>query len=179
MKRIGFLIVILYLSIAYVLAGHHQHDHDIEFTQQHIHDHGKVIATISYSQNQINLHLTLPAYNAFGFEHAPNNKHQQALVDNALKKLSQANNVVEFQPGCIEDSVNIADSHKDTSTTVDEHFDVEIEYIFTCPPSDAISVSFSLFETIPGINQIDVQYISDTEQRLVTLNAENHTITID
>lgn len=177
-KLIGFLTVALYSLIANATDEHH-HDDDFEHTQHRAHDHGKVVATLSYSQNQINLHLMLPAYNAFGFEHAPNNKQQQALVESTLETLSQASNVVEFQPSCIVDSVNIADSHEDTSNTTDEHFDVKIEYIFTCPSSEARSVSFSLFETISSINQIEVQYISDTEQKLVTLDVENHAITID
>ena len=179
MKRIQFLIVALCALASNISAEHHDHSHDHEFTQQHIHDHGKVVATISHAQNQIYLHLTLPAYNAFGFEHAPNNEQQQTLVDSALKKLSQTSNVVEFQPSCITDSTNIVDSHKDMSSTVDKHFDVEIEYIFTCPSNNSILISFSLFKTIPSINKIEVQYISDTKQRLVTLDAEHHTITID
>lgn len=178
MKRIAFAIAVLYLFASNVSAEHHHEVHDDEFMQQHVHEHDKVVATISYSQDQLNLHIMLPAFNAFGFEHAPNNKQQQELVDIALEKLSQPINIIELHPNCVPTQINSTDSQEYGSTTVDNHFDVEIQYIFSCPSNKAISISFSLFKTIPSINQIEIQFISDKEQNLFTLNPENNTMTI-
>jgi hypothetical protein len=179
MKPVTYAIVVLYLFVFSVSAEHHHEDHDFEFTQHHSHEHDKVVAAISYSQDQLNLHIKLPAFNAFGFEHSPKNKQQQELVDSTIEKLSQSINIIELLPNCVPILVNSTDSHINTSTTVDEHFDVELDYEFKCPPNEAISVSFSLFRTTPSIKQIDVQFISDKEQKLFTLNSENNTITID
>jgi hypothetical protein len=181
MKPLLFLTIILYSLCANVSAGDHHknHDPDFEFSQQNTHDHGKVVATISYSQNQINLHLTIPAFNAFGFEHTPTNIQEQELVDNTLDKLSKPNNVVLIQPNCAPSTINPPDSHKHgLSNSTGDHYDLELEYAFICPSNQKMSIAFPLFKTVPSIHYIEVQYISDEQQKLILLNADNHILKI-
>ena len=174
------MVAILYSSIPTIFAGEHahEHDHDFEFTEQHAHDHGKVAATLSYSENRLNLRLLLPAFNAFGFEHAPSNSQEQALVDSTLENLSNAINIIELQPGCQAIKTDAYKSDVLASSGTDEHYNLELDYTFSCPINDALSISFTLFKTIPSINQISIQYLSDKEQKLFTLDPENHSVTV-
>lgn len=172
------------MSIASDDHDHHEHDdhhdHGIEFTEHQAHQHGKAIATLSYSNNQINFHITLPAMNTFGFEHAPQDNDQQAIVDNVTEKLSKHDNIILFDPECTSTSYQLT-NHKDNlseSNSGEEHYDVELEYIFHCSSSDTISIDFSLFETIPSLEQIEVQYISDHDQQLITLSPHHRNMTI-
>ena len=169
------------MSIASDNHDHHDHDdHGIEFTEHQTHAHGKAIATLSYSNNQINFHITLPAKNTFGFEHAPKDNHQKAIVDNVTEKLSKPENIIIFQPKCTSTSYQLT-NHQDNlsgSNSGEEHYDVELEYIFLCSSSDTISIDFSLFETIPSLEQIEVQYISDHDQQLITLSPHHRNMTI-
>ena len=181
MKQLLLLTAILYFLCANVSAGDHHkdHDYDYEFSQQNIHNHGKVVATISYSKNQINLHLTIPAFNAFGFEHTPTNIQEQELVDNTLDKLSKPNSVVLIQPNCAPSTINSFESHEHyLSNSAGDHYDLELEYVFVCPSNQAMSIAFSLFKTIPSIHQIEVQYISDEQQKLISLDVDNHILKI-
>tara|TARA_R110002049_G_scaffold252264_2_gene427281 strand:- start:17952 stop:18491 length:540 start_codon:yes stop_codon:yes gene_type:complete len=179
MKPIIYVTVALYSLLGSVSAEHSHEEHDIEFSAQHAHEHGKVLATISHSNNQLNLHLVLPAFNVFGFEHGPRNKEEQSLVDRILKMLSQPGNVIKLQPDCDPTAINTINSQENNSGTTDKHYDVELEYMFSCPSSDSTIITFSLFHSLPGIDQIEVQYVSDTKQRLITLDNDNYIMTID
>ncbi|MFK8027127.1 MAG: DUF2796 domain-containing protein [Gammaproteobacteria bacterium] len=159
---------------------HHDHDeHTEDFTQHNAHEHGRVIVKISYSAHQMNLHLSLPAYNAFGFEHSPTNTDEQSIVDNTLALLNEPKNVFTTEPNCELVSSIFKDDHTQSSTQAEKHYDVEINSIHNCLPNQSISIVFSLFETIPSINQIIVQYISESEQKLITLDKDNTYITIN
>lgn len=178
------LIVLVTLTLLPIMLmasdNHDHHDHEVEFTEHQAHEHGKAIATLSYSNSQLNFHIALPAVNTFGFEHAPRDNDQQAIVDNVTDKLSKPDNIILFQPICASTSYKLS-NHQDNlseSNSGEEHFDVELEYIFHCSSSDTISIDFSLFETIPSLEEIEVQYISDHDQQLITLDASNRTMKI-
>jgi hypothetical protein len=181
MKKV-ILIMAAYFLLSFKASAenrHEDHDHDFEFIQRHVHQHGKVVATISYSQNQIDLYIKLPAYNAFGFEYSPSNKNEQSIVDSTLEKLSIPINIIEFDPNCSVISIDPLKSHEQaTATNEDEHYDIELEYSFSCPSNKTISASFTLFKAIPNIDQIEDQNVSDKQQKIVTVDAENDTLKI-
>ena len=175
-------------SLATADTDSHEDNHDFEFTQHHAHQHGLSNASISYTNQQIQVSITLPAANVFGFEHSAINEKEQAVIDDALATLSSVDKIVSLHPECNVLSHQIHhEIHKDEHTDHhehnhsghdDEHSDITLESLFSCDTNQAIKLTFNLFENFPSLEKINIQFISDHHQDLYSATAANNSFTI-
>lgn len=153
-----------------------KHDHDeLEFTEHQAHEHGHARATISYSNNNVVMSITLPSIDVFGFEHEPHNKEEQAIVEQALKKISILDNIVSIDPVCKADTYSV--SNNLSSSHDDAHSDVQINATLSCDNNKPRLITFTLFETLSTVEELSVEYISDNIQNLHTLSPNERTFT--
>ncbi|MGY3568599.1 zinc uptake protein ZrgA [Vibrio paucivorans] len=64
------------------------------FRQHDAHAHGHVELNIVQDGNELLMEFTAPGADVVGFEHAPKNEEQKALMSDTIAKLEQANNVI-------------------------------------------------------------------------------------
>jgi len=58
-----------------------------------------------------------------------------------------------------------------------EHFNIEIEHEYDCQSNDEVMLSFSIFKTLPTLEKLDIQYVSEEQQQLSTLTPDDITFT--
>jgi len=152
----------------------HHHDDELEFTEHHAHEHGHARATISYSNHNLILSITLPTIDVFGFEHKPHSEDEKSIAKKALDELSIINNIVSIDPSCKLDTLT---SNYQTSSHDENHSDIEMNANLICDNNEPRLITFTLFETLPTLEQLTVEYISDNKQDLHTLTPIEKAIT--
>lgn len=181
MNRYSLLILaILYLLCcnSFASSEHHDHDHhnhneheedEFEFTDHQAHEHGHANTKVSYSNNQLAMTVTLPAIDVFGFEHKASNEQQQEVIDTALNNLSTIENIVVIHPSCTTERYKVNRSQQDL------HADVIVDMLLKCVNAEPLEITFNVFDILPTIDKMTVEYISDNKQELHTLTSnENH-----
>jgi len=72
------------------------------------------------------------------------------------------------------------DEHHDKEAHNDEeHSDVSIHYEYNCMSEDLLSIDFKVFEHFPTIEEIEVQFISDENQKLFTATPKAQSLTLE
>ena len=185
--RYVFLCVILSLFARGVFAFEEEHS---------AHEHGHASLAIVQESNEIQVVFESPAMNIVGFEHAPSTPEQQAMVKEAKETLNKATKLVQVNESakCSIEHTHItsallededheegeehghdAEHHNDTENT---HSEFKAEYHFECANIDAISeIKVAFFDVFSGIEEVDVQIITESEQRLVEIERSNPSIT--
>ena len=104
-----------------------------ETRQLDAHQHGVAKMDLVVEGQTINIHFVSPAMNIVGFEHAPENPTQQALVENAKQSLGTLSGVIELpdQAECVlaqnsvewimESSEHDEDKHDEDKHDEDKH----------------------------------------------------------
>lgn len=72
--------------------------------QKHIHDQGELF--IAQDGNQWHFEFVLPAINAFGFEHLPENDAQQHAIHQFVKQIASTELVLKLNKQCSLDSAS-------------------------------------------------------------------------
>ena len=158
---------------------HDEHDHDSEFTQHAAHQHGHANGSISFSENEIIVSLTLPSIDVFGFEHKATNQQEQTIIDNALKELSMIGNIIKLEPTCETSTHQVNYEPPESSNDSDIHSDVIVNTHFACGDDSARQIIFELSNITPSIEHIEIGYISDNKQALFSVTPDNNSITLD
>ena len=83
MKR--FMFCLLIVSLPSLLSA----QFDEPMRQHDAHVHGEATGNLALDESILRLELDIPAYNLIGFEHAPVNAEQQALLDGTIETLEQ------------------------------------------------------------------------------------------
>lgn len=152
--------------------------------QYEAHEHGAASLLVSADGAELVIVLDSPAFNLFGFEHAPSTTEQQAAVDDALARLITGAGlfVINRSAGCeLEDShvVETAstlqmDPGHDEHEAAGGHSDVVVEWHFHCDsPSDLAEIEVGLFDTFPNLTDLDAQYLLDAAQGAQSLSPDN------
>ena len=158
---------------------HDEHDHDAEFTQHAAHQHGHATCSISYSENEIIVSLTLPSIDVFGFEHKATNQQEQAVVEQALNQLSVTDNIIKLEPTCDPTTHQVDYAPSDSSNDNNMHSDVNMNIHFACSNDISRHITFELFNVTPSLEHIEIGYISDNKQALFSVTQDNNSITLD
>lgn len=163
-------------------AEHHDEHHDDElgFEDHAAHVHGAANGNISYVDNTLKIELNMASKDVFGFEHIPQSENEIETVVRNLHYLEDITNVLTTTPACdtkesMVDS-DILPSHNDEHDDSIEHSDVNVVYELACE-SD-IKLKFVLFEQFSSLENISIQYVSPSEQRLLSVTPDNNTITL-
>lgn len=142
--------------------------------QQHTHGQGQLL--ISQDGTEWHMQLILPAADSLGFEHVPETQAQKNKIESLAKKLQENAAVIEVDGQCalIKAAHSLVNQHGDElhknheHDNEQDHHDIEVEYQFSC--KDVITQVFvKIFETMPSLNAIALQWILEDSQGMLTL----------
>lgn len=171
MKRIAHLILFF---IAYVSCA-----------QGQAHVHGQGTAFIVQADNEWQVQYTLPASDALGFEHMPENQEQQATLSLFKQSIEHFESLMQFDSQCVQDgySHNLSSldtkehehhSHHDHTS----HLDIEITYTIKCK-NKVETINFSLFDKMQSLEKLEVQWSIENGQGFRTLSKSDAVLSIN
>jgi len=175
---VGLLAVAAPLVYA---AGKHLHDHSSETKEHGAHVHGQASLNLALEGSELHIELDSPAANIVGFEHMPKSDADHAALDKAVAVLRDGGRLFEFN-----DDVNCRLEHAEVGSPMlnhhddekhaadqpkDTHSDMQAVYHFECgQPEKLEQISIRLFELLPRLEKLAVQYVVGTKQGAVELS---------
>ncbi len=124
---------------------------------------------------KVSLELELPMEDAVGFERAPRNPKEKAMITEVTGKLRDAGTIFKFNPeakckptrGDVKSAA--LEQGKDSK---EEHAEFEASYEFTCEQAAALKgVDVNLFDVLKGVKRIDATAVTPRGQTLGRLTA--------
>jgi hypothetical protein len=182
--RYVFLLVILSLFARGASAFEDEHS---------AHEHGHASLTIVQEANEIQVVFESPAMNIVGFEHSPSTPKHRAKIKDAQTSLSDVTKLIQINEDakCSIEHTHITsalledDEHREGEEheekhdhdTESSHSEFKAEYHFDCANIGAISeIKVDFFDVFSGIEEVDVQMITESEQRLLEIKPGNASI---
>jgi hypothetical protein len=148
--------------------------------EQHAHVHGVAKLEVAIEGADINLHLESPLEGVLGFEHAPGNDKERAIVAQMRKMM--ANGGALFAPTTAAQCKFVEAKLEAPSLDAnplgkqdkhEEHGDLDADFRFTCAqPAKLTGVEVRLFEAYPKMRRIDAQVVSDKGQKAMRLSSK-------
>ncbi|QMU60823.1 MAG: DUF2796 domain-containing protein [Gammaproteobacteria bacterium] len=201
----ALLTIFLFLPIVTIYASEDQHSHDEEsmFEEHSAHEHGHASSQITFINHTLNLALSLPSIDIFGFEHEPHNEKEHEIITQSQAILKNADNIISIHPNnecelksislesSIIDSVNEndkdhndhesdehhdAESHDEEEHNDEEHSDVSLHYVYSCSQDNLESIEYKIFDHFPTIEEIEVQFVSNETQNLFTATPKSRAL---
>jgi len=152
-------------------AGGHERRH----VDAHVHGEAELFAVVD--EGRLMVELRSPLANFIGFEHAPRDAAEHAVLDAALSALSEDDALVVANPeaGCMIESVEVAppefaphgdDGAADDPHHTDEgHAEIVTTHVFICTDIEALtSLDVPVLDAFPGIEEVEVTFVSDRRQ---------------
>ncbi|MBO1255015.1 DUF2796 domain-containing protein [Alteromonas sp. 5E99-2] len=138
------------------------------------HTHGEAELFVAQEGDNWLLQFVIPAEDALGFESEAETDEQKTRVSSLISDIESNTGIVEIANKCaltdVSHSLETHDEHEHG------HHNVEIEYAFSCKVT-ASSISLLIFDTMPSLESIHVEWIKENGQGSVILNKENNTVT--
>lgn len=156
---------------------HDDHDHDEGSGGLGAHEHGTAELTIAWIGDEVAVDLISPTFNVFGFEYEPTTDEDLAIETDRTAAL--------IAPGMIAINDEAACSLANPAETAVEregsHAEITVSWAFTCANPDEIGeVDLSgLFAEFPNFEDIDAQWISDTNQSAAELTPSSAIVTLE
>ena len=190
MKKAVLLSLCIY-PLALIAAPHEHIDHEA-------HVHGEAILHVVLEKNALAIELNSPAANIVGFEHQPKNKAQKKAVADAIQHLKKIGDLflIPAAAQCKAEEVEVASSlaenqddhhhrhgheehdHKDEHEE-ETHSEFTAHYHFHCDqPAQLNQIEMTIFKTFPGIENMDVQSVSQRGQQKQELTPANKVLTL-
>lgn len=139
------------------------------------HDHGSGRLDVAIEGATITINLELPLDAAVGFERAPRNAKEKAVLQDAAKRLAEGSAM--FQPNA-EAACNLKNQtlrvpHLD-GAAAGEHADIEAQYRFECANANALNaIASGLFKAFPRLYRVETQRIGPKGQGGARLTPKN------
>ena len=184
-KAFNVLVVLIALALVHTVPKAYgqldAHDHSHGHAHTHTHNRGELL--IMQQGNMWSIEFTIPAINAFGFEHKPENKRQKQLIQGFIDKITKPATIIELDGSCklrsFEQQVSqllVKDKdhhhghahHKDES---EGHIDANFSYLFNCK-NDPSAFNIKLFTHVKGLEQLSVQWVTKQGQGAKTVGAD-------
>ena len=140
------------------------------------HEHGHVLLQSAIADKNLEIAMQSPAVNILGFEHTAEADADRATLRSAEKLLGTPDRLFQLpSPAeCALQSSVVESSLLEEHGGHEEHSEFHTKYSYTCnTPHALVSIDINLFKHFPGIEEIDVQVVSDKGQSIVELGAEN------
>ena len=169
----------------------HEHDDEDQGAGEHrdlgAHEHGAAELTIAWSGSEMAIDLQTPGHNVLGFEYAPTSEEEQALLAASVAAL-EAGNLLQPNPdaecrlvsahvqtGLTEEAHDDEEEHDGEEHDEQVHSDIDVSYNLACQQPDSIESldASALFAQFPNFEDIQVQWISDTQQSATILTPDN------
>ncbi len=165
---------------------HEEHEEDDDHRDHDAHEHGAATLTIAWSGNELAIDLETPAYNVVGFEYAPASEEEKALFEESVAAL-EAGNLLQLSPeadctftsAVVETELDEAE-HEEGEEEEETHSDIDVAYSVQCQnPDDLESLDASgLFDRFPNFEEVQVQWISDTQQSTTELTPDDPIVSL-
>ena len=187
-KTFNALVALMALTLvhtaprAYGQLDAHDHSHGHAHTHAHTHDRGELL--VMQQGNMWNMEFTIPAINAFGFEHKPESKQQKKLIQGFVDKVAKPETAIGLNGSCklvsFEEQVSKLlevekkhhhhghAHHKDEG---ESHIDANFSYLFDCKNAPS-ALNIKLFAQLKGLEQLSVQWVIEQGQGAKTVGAD-------
>lgn len=181
--RSALLLATLMLTAAPALAekadhdahhGHHDHgDHQKQDDNLEAHSHGQAQLQLALEEGVVDLFFTSPSVNLLGFEHAPENDRQEAVLKKALTYFRE-NSLLHPEGGeCRVRSATVESPLTDKSYA-GGHSDITVTQALTCNPAlSGQQVDANVLADWPGIEELQVEWVGGSGQGSERLDQNN------
>lgn len=154
------------------------------------HVHGIAHINVALEKNEVYIEFKSPAANIIGFEHSPGNEMEKRAVREAAERLKAGEKIFKFDSGAgvtLKEAVvttgdederhhgehekHETEHHGDgESEHGEQHSEFKAAYRFHCKQPDAVRyMDVMLFEHFKGIEEIEVQVLTETNQTSLEL----------
>lgn len=172
--NLNTLLLLTLCSITTTAAPSVHHD------PQTVHVHGMTEIQMLIGVNQIEILLESPAIDIVGFERTAKTKMEKQQVLDAKAILSRPASLFhinDIRCSTVTSIVNVhgllENDHPHTKQSA--HSGIKANYQLSCPAIDALkSIEFKIFSHFPNISELNIQWVSETEQGQRVLNASNN-----
>ena len=127
-----------------------------------------------------------PAANMAGFEHPPQTQKQKDAIENALKRLKEGETLFILTPGSKSrlatpkvdtDIKDETDPKPESEHSHERHSEFQAQYDFISKKPDKLAqIEVKLFQIFPGIEHIEVQLLTGSNQTAMELSAKKNKI---
>jgi hypothetical protein len=132
-------------------------------SQEHVHGNGSIFIVQQGADWQVQ--FVLPASDALGFEHKPENQQQRDTLNEVQGTFVDINNLMRFDAKCMQKSYsdnlsefNAEDAHFEQEDEHEKHHpNIEVSYAIQCS-GDITSLSFPIFRKMHSLQKLDVQW---------------------
>jgi hypothetical protein len=136
---------------------------------QHAHVHGVARLDVVVQDKTLSITFESPLQSLIGFEHRPTTPAQVAAVNDLRTRMRTARELFSFDAdaGC---GLTKADAESAifgpaTSGAADTHADLDASFEFRCArPERLTQLEVGLFAVYPGLQQLDVEVVTDRGQ---------------
>lgn len=164
-----YTIILIFMSLSYMNTSE-------------AHVHGQAKASLVLDNEQLNLSVTISAYDLVGFEHSPQNQEQKSIIDSVLSELKSHAKWIDFTPQLCELSdmriINPFSEHE----VHDEHHhsDFEISADYLCKkPEDLRNIEIRIQKLFSKIKSIELQWLAHNKQGLTILTESQQKVIFD
>lgn len=174
---------------------HSEHSEHSEHRQHDAHVHGVVETNIAQDGEHLLFEITAPGSDVVGFEHAPKNKEQEQLLEQAIAKLKTPNAIFSLpeSANCEVSDIHVShnmksedhddhdhdhdhDHHDDDSHHEEhqgEHGEFTAQYEYHCETmSELNQIETQWFSVFSHTQKMTVQYLGNSGQKAATLTAK-------
>jgi hypothetical protein len=175
------LFTIAMISIMVSASPRHNNEYN---EQQKAHIHGLSEISLSIGDNKIEIKFESPASNVVGFEHAAKTINEKKRVQYAKLSISKPLSLFRFNGTHCNLMSSVINGfalleEQDQHNQENNHSEISAHYQFECSSTSELkNIEFQIFEPFPNISEIKVQWISETDQGMSTLNPSNNQLII-
>lgn len=165
------------------------------------HVHGIANLNLAYENGALELQFELPAMSLLGFEHKPTTAGEVETIQSTKEILVSSSKVVSVEgANCEADHVDVDisgpaghaltnlekqesdHSHSDNQHTEYEtsHSELLASYQFNCANDQKVtSIAIGLFDHFPSLEEINVNWVTETQQGQSVLRPKSSTIELN
>jgi len=162
------------------------------------HVHGIALINVALEKSELYIELESPAANIVGFEHAPSSEKEKKAVKKAFAILKTGEKVFKAtsSAGVTLENVEVTQGHEleehgdpkhgnhdtdhheqDKDAHDEDHSEFKAVYRFHCKHPDKLKqIEVMLFEQFKGIEEIEVQVLTETGQKAMELTPQKNRI---
>jgi len=141
--------------------------------QKYVHGEGELL--IAQEGNVLQMQFIIPAADALGFEHQAANLSDKHAINVLAQQLKNSSHAIDIKGQCILQSTENSLAHSHIEHDEHDHHNVEATYNFNCK-TPVMGFSVTLFNLMPSLNALNVQWISNTGQGSTEVTRSNPVI---
>ena len=151
-------------------------DHDDGSSGLGAHEHGTAEMSVAWIDAEVTIELISPTINVFGFEYEPTTEEDLAVEADRTESLSAPGIMaINAEAGCA-----LTDPVETEVEREGSHSEITVSWRFECGDADAVREldTSELFAQFPSFEDIDVQWISESEQSAAELSPSATTLSL-